>query len=79
MEAFFLIFPIMLYFHPWILIIYPYTQYFVPFRGNICLQTCTVTLKLGVKQSNFVFTPRATADWVFSSKGSTLLTTYLCL
>ena len=79
MEAFFLIFPILLYFFPPILIIYPYTQYFVPFRKNICLKTYTVKHEFGVKQSHFVFTPRTSADWVFSSKGGALLTIYLCL
>ena len=79
MEAFFLIFSILLYFFPPILIIYPYAQYFVPFRDNICLKTYTVKHEFGVKQSHFVFTPRTSADWVFSSKGGALLTIYLCL
>ena len=60
-------------------LIYPCKQIYVTFRGDICTKLCGVTLNLRVKMTNFAFTPKVTTAGRFFSKGSSLLSIYLCL
>ena len=62
-----------LYWHPLILIIYPYLCYFVTFSCIIFLKNYPLSPDFGVKTSNIRFTPIVTTATAFSGRVSKIL------
>ena len=72
-DAIFLIFPILLYQFPSILIIYPYKQYSIPFSRANGSQTYALYLDFGVKMSIFAFTPQMKSAGLYFRKKNLFL------